>query len=1726
MFNQRKGLIIFIILSLAVLSMGSVSAATANSMNSTINSSDSHAAATLLKTQNLKKATDSQNLHIYVSTNGNDETGNGSADNPYKSLKYAITNAVNGSTIYLYTGTYSGVNNTKLTIDKTINISSQDGTATMDGKGVYNFFMISSIGNLQLDGLKFINGNDGTDSTAGSIINYGQLNLKNSVFTNNKGFLSGAVLSYGNLTVINSTFKSNNCTNYAGGIANFGTATITNSQFTQNNGNALYNNGFTTVISSNFTSNYINCDNFNNNPNSITITDSKFNNAGISSKGNTITIINSSFTKMNANTINLEYSNATIKGSSWLSQIYVGTNSTLNISYSALSYVSTGINATVNANYNWWGSNRLPALYNINLTKWVILTFTSDKTPIPSKTDTKVTVLFKWTDGKNIYDLTNYLPAQYVSFDTDNGYFADSSGYLINNSFSTTYLDNTEDTWIYAGVSDQKVRLVVGTGWTNYSIYVSNDGDDYYGDGSKTNPYQTLQKALSKALNGNKIYLFPGTYTGFYNSDLYINKYLTFSAIDGNVLIYRYSNLNLFTITQFGQINLNKINICSNMSYNVDLFDNDGVMVLNNCTISNSSGCIKNNGVSKIYDSTFFNIVGYVVDSTNDLTIVNSYFTNINIPVTSYNYYDREVIRSDGNLTVINSTFINNNLNAISADGDSNSYVLINGTNFINNTGGVEFSRFNFGVVDNCKFINNTQSFLGSCVRNARIINNSTFINNTGSAPTVIIGDYYDDINAVISNSTFLNNSSIYESYEDYDSNGIVFNGGDLKVDHCVFLGNSASYGGAIYNVGNLNVTYSVFVNNSAKYLANDVYNRMGTAYLLFNWWGSNSGPVNGKIYKLLGDVYSSNWVIMTLNAKGNVVNAALDKVTDINGTITNLGSVLPSRAVVFTGVGSTVSPENGNLVNNHAFTTITSDSTKDFIVKAMIDNQIVDLTIRNNSTMIGISNAIFYGKNNSYKLILSNVNGYLISKQLLKCIIKDKNGKSVVYNLTTDDHGVVSITINKPIGVYTVNVTYAGDGYFTGSHANAVIQVLMTITKLISYNQTFYGQSNLYSAYLYDVNGRGVGNQRIIFNISNGIVSKTYSGITDDQGRATVFVNLSQGKYNIKSSFSGDSWFGSSSSKSSFTINPTKTVLTIVTKYLYGRGNSFIVKLKDGKGNVVKNSIIALTFSQNKLKKTFNIKTNGNGTAGITVNLYPGTYNVTAKYNGTRLYKSSSNQSTLKISKVDTKLRADPVISNFNNSYNVLLTDIYNRPLAGETINFKIISPNLNATYSRITNNNGIANLLINLDIGNYVIIDSFNKNSWYNSTTTASAVYITNITAKNWFVYNYMTNSQIQHIFDNSPASSNVIFMEGNYNRLSLKISKPVNIKANGAVILRGSGSGVALTINSKCSIQGLIIKNYTTGILNRVNNVTVTNNTFQKNVNGLINYGSGAGVKINTVNVFNSNTYSGISNYGNNVTFKWLKLLNNRIGFMNRGLNVDILNNTLIGGQYGVMNYVSSSDLKYNKISGASKVGIYNVGLNARIGHNTLVNGVYGVYNGGSGSVISYNTISGKYRGVENHANSTTIISNTIKSVTSYGVYNTGSKNKIYNNILTGKNDGYGIYNSKTSKSTVVQSNIVSMFNDGVYDGGYKNNANTNTLKLNKIGFYVSNLAKYSQLVDNKIYQNKNYGVYNKGSNSTLYKNQIINNLKYGLVTVKSFKSIKNTIKGNKINKTMIK
>ncbi|WP_299523539.1 Ig-like domain-containing protein [uncultured Methanobrevibacter sp.] len=137
----------------------------------------------------------------------------------------------------------------------------------------------------------------------------------------------------------------------------------------------------------------------------------------------------------------------------------------------------------------------------------------------------------------------------------------------------------------------------------------------------------------------------------------------------------------------------------------------------------------------------------------------------------------------------------------------------------------------------------------------------------------------------------------------------------------------------------------------------------------------------------------------------------------------------------------------------------------------------------------------------------------------------------------------------------------------------------------------------------------------------------------------------------------------------------------------------SFTVYGKDGK----------LAANQ---EVTFNINgvfykriSDDNGIVTLKINLNPGSYIITAEYEGCRVSNNITVKSTL--------LTQDLTMNHKDGStFNATALDEQGNPLAGQTITF-----NVNGVfYNKVTDENGIASLNINLNKGEYIITSIWN--------------------------------------------------------------------------------------------------------------------------------------------------------------------------------------------------------------------------------------------------------------------------------------------------------------------------------------------------------------------------------------------------------------------------------
>ena len=187
---------------------------------------------------------------IYISTDGDDLSGDGTAEKPYKTIQQGIEKSNNESTIFLSEGIFDGLN---FTIDKTL---------TIEGKAN------ETIAKLTLIGLILINGNIESNDAGygGSIINDGgELTLINCTIKDSYSSTNGGAIfnNNGKLTIKNSNFINNSAVQYGGGIYSSGITVIDNSFFTENHitaekgvGGAIACGGIAEISNSLFLKNY------------------------------------------------------------------------------------------------------------------------------------------------------------------------------------------------------------------------------------------------------------------------------------------------------------------------------------------------------------------------------------------------------------------------------------------------------------------------------------------------------------------------------------------------------------------------------------------------------------------------------------------------------------------------------------------------------------------------------------------------------------------------------------------------------------------------------------------------------------------------------------------------------------------------------------------------------------------------------------------------------------------------------------------------------------------------------------------------------------------------------------------------------------------------------------------------------------------------------------------------------------------------------------------------------------------------------------------------------------------------------------------------------------------------------------------------------------------------------------------------------------------------------
>ncbi len=331
---------------------------------------------------------------------------------------------------------------------------------------------------------------------------------------------------------------------------------------------------------------------------------------------------------------------------------------------------------------------------------------------------------------------------------------------------------------------------------------------------------------------------------------------------------------------------------------------------------------------------------------------------------------------------------------------------------------------------------------------------------------------------------------------------------------------------------------------------------------------------------------------------------------------------------------------------------------------------------------------------------------------------------------------------------------------------------------------ELYYKNGTAYQVELLDNSGSPLNNQSIIFSINGN----NYTRHTNDNGIASIALDLSSGTYNITSYYKGSTDYENSTA-----VNLIKVLPTLygedVEKY-YKNDTQYYATFFDGQGNPL-----------NKSEVTFNINgvlykryTNQNGVAKLNINLFAGEYIITA-------INTFNNETRSNFITVLPTIFGDDIEKYYRNNTQYFATFFDG---TGNSLNNKEVTFNINGVlYKRYTNSDGTARLNINLNPGTYIITAT----NMYNQENAANSITVLPTISADDLAMTYKDGSRFTaHVLDdtgNALAGSKVTFnVNGRfYNRTSDSegnVYLAINLNSGDYIITATNEKGLSASNN----------------------------------------------------------------------------------------------------------------------------------------------------------------------------------------------------------------------------------------------------------------------------------------------------------------------------------------
>ena len=349
----------------------------------------------------------------------------------------------------------------------------------------------------------------------------------------------------------------------------------------------------------------------------------------------------------------------------------------------------------------------------------------------------------------------------------------------------------------------------------------------------------------------------------------------------------------------------------------------------------------------------------------------------------------------------------------------------------------------------------------------------------------------------------------------------------------------------------------------------------------------------------------------------------------------------------------------------------------------------------------------IVYGDSANLIITLKDRNNAVLKG---KDISVNLNGKD--YVVKTGNDGKVALPVDLLPGKYVAKIKFNEDNIYLASSvsSNIVVNKVATVLTAGDINITYGDSANLIIT-LKDTKGNASSGKIILININD----KDYFTTTDNNGEATLPIDLLPGKYAAKIRFGEDEIYLSSFADASIVVDKVDTVLSANNvNMVYDDSKNLVVTLTDSKGNALLGKSVTITLNDDVYTK----KTNAKGQVVLSVDEPASKYNARISFAGDDIYKSSGHTSGVTVNKAASKINASAKAFKAKSKSKKLTVTLKNK---NRVIKNVIVKLTVNKkTYKVKTNSKGVAVFAIKLTKkGKYNAVYKFDGNSNFKSST-----------------------------------------------------------------------------------------------------------------------------------------------------------------------------------------------------------------------------------------------------------------------------------------------------------------------------------------------------------------------------------------------------------------------